>query len=213
MTRTPSGTRGPISCLSTGAQTFTAGSFPVAEETGIFRRIGMTILAGVLWPAAVPSHVASGRDSLERQSLFGTFHDRIGLDSKLLCQVDGNILDSLNRNAPSQNLVSLLFFAGGPTAIFRSVIPVIVESIKGVFGRRSRSHVGNEICENVPSIADGDTASAVVFPLAPVYVSATVQHGLPYGVKFWNCLERHFNLPGFGIGIVPHQYRDCQAGR
>lgn len=53
-----------------------------------------------------------------------------------------------------------LFLCGGPSTIFRTVVTLVVYSIYRMI-RRSLTHVGKEVSESKPSVADFDSSSAV----------------------------------------------------
>lgn len=53
-----------------------------------------------------------------------------------------------------------LFFAGGPSAIFRGVRPIVIDPVDGVLPSGFRPHVGEKVFKTVPSFADSDPPSS-----------------------------------------------------
>lgn len=82
--------------------------------------------------------------------------------------------------------VVVLLLGGCPTAIPRGVGPVIILSIDRVqrspssCSRRTRPHVGDEVVERTPALANGDPSSSVVFERDSQRVVATIQHRRPH---------------------------------
>ena len=71
-----------------------------------------------------------------------------------------------------------LLFSGRPTAIRRLIISVVVLSVDGVsFG--PRSHVGEEIQEHSPSLANGYSPTSVSGIVAGIWVQAAFSHRHP----------------------------------
>ena len=68
--------------------------------------------------------------------------------------------------------------SGGPSAIARLVVSVVVDSVDGQpFG--SISHIGIEIGEVKPSLAHGDAATTVKVPVLVPRIRAALNHGGP----------------------------------
>src|SRR3990172_5007551 len=76
--------------------------------------------------------------------------------------------------------VSGLGFSGCPVAVSGRVMPVVVTSLDGCSWWRL-SHVGEEVLEGLPALADDDAASAVFSPVLVLAAPATVEHSLPDG--------------------------------
>src|SRR4051812_20755019 len=60
------------------------------------------------------------------------------------------------------SLVVCLFAECRPTTVARFVVPIVVDAIDGVLGRRALPHVGQKVLKDLPALADGDPAPAVV---------------------------------------------------
>ncbi len=71
-----------------------------------------------------------------------------------------------------------LFQSGGPFAIPRRVVAVVVDTFDGVFIRR-KTHVGKEVLEGKPASADANTATAIILKPFVVRIHAAVNHGSP----------------------------------
>lgn len=71
-----------------------------------------------------------------------------------------------------------LFFAGGPSAISRAIVSVVVDP----FNRKPiwfAPHVSKKICVNSPTGADFNTAAAIPRVMDKRWVCASVSDGLP----------------------------------
>lgn len=80
---------------------------------------------------------------------------------------------------------------GGPNAVFRRIITVIIEAFNGHAGWPWRwvSHVGVKIFEYLPPFADLDAASAIAIPSRIVGVGCAGQHHGPNGVNLFFCFS------------------------
>ena len=71
-----------------------------------------------------------------------------------------------------------LFFTGGPTAIFRRIVAVIVDAVNcKSFG--ARPHIGVEIVKVVPSITYFYAVAAVMYVTCAFWVIASFVHSAP----------------------------------
>ncbi len=97
------------------------------------------------------------------------------LDAQALIVEDGSGLA-----LPVPPIVALLN-TSRPAAIARLVVAVIIRvAINRVSSRRDRSHIGEEIGKGVhPAIANGNTPSAVVLPMAMTGIGAALFHASP----------------------------------
>jgi hypothetical protein len=68
-----------------------------------------------------------------------------------------------------------------PPTVTGLVVAVVVDAIDGA-AVGSLAHVGEEVGEGVPALADGDPSSAVVGPVLASGVVAALEHGLPDSV-------------------------------
>jgi hypothetical protein len=72
-----------------------------------------------------------------------------------------------------------LFLAGCPSAILRAIVAIIVIAFKLVIGTWARSHIRKEILKSLPSITNGDSATAIMMEKLYVGVLASSSHGGP----------------------------------
>lgn len=75
-----------------------------------------------------------------------------------------------------------LFFGARPPAIAGLVVAVVVWKAIDRASRRSRPHVGKKVLEQLPALADFDSASAVLRPLRIVGIAASSAHRFPCDV-------------------------------
>lgn len=79
-----------------------------------------------------------------------------------------------------RRLVGALFKAGGPPAILRFVVSVVVDSVEAMRWCRSLSHVSKEVFKAVlPAVADGNSSTAVPSKACVLLVRAPLSHHLP----------------------------------
>ena len=79
---------------------------------------------------------------------------------------------------PGDALLSI----GGPSAIPRFVGTVIVDTVDGQSPSGRFAHVGQEVLELPPAVADGDTSASVVPKSRRVRIGATGQHHFPAAI-------------------------------
>jgi hypothetical protein len=85
-------------------------------------------------------------------------------------------------NSPA---VPSLFLAGGPSAIARLVIAIIVDAIKRPFAwfiRRSWPHVGDKVLEAMPAGADPYRAPTIQVVPVIARIIAPLDHPAPYPI-------------------------------
>lgn len=73
-------------------------------------------------------------------------------------------------------LVVVLLGGCRPSAILDAVIPLVVDAVDAVVLRGSPAHVGQEVLEDVPPLADRDTTRPVVGVVTVVWVFASTEH-------------------------------------
>jgi hypothetical protein len=126
----------------------------------------------------------------ERQVLCGTGNNGIGFHARRFGKVYRSIAHSFNCDVPRPPLVSLALGVCDPSAIAGFVIPINVNAVQHV-AIRSRSHIGNELMEAIPALANRDAPPAVVFPRLRVGIAATAAHVLPDCVERMRILKWH----------------------
>jgi hypothetical protein len=78
----------------------------------------------------------------------------------------------------SSLIIALLLFCS-PSAIVFGVAIVVVDPVDGVLCGRRLAHVGVEVLKYHPSLADGDSTAAVMHPVGPLMVGASLDHVIP----------------------------------
>lgn len=139
----------------------------------------------------VPSGIASFCSHLrKRHAGFGSLDDGVTLKAVTLGQIYSQILVSIYHKLTSSSLISLLFLACSPSAIRRLVVSVVIPAIKRS-AIRPWPHVGFELLEAVPSLADVYTATSVVRELSAGSRKASTPHALPHRIDWIRVFERH----------------------
>lgn len=67
----------------------------------------------------------------------------------------------------------------GPTAVFRGIVAIVVDSIELIFRRGRLAHVGKEVLEGVPAFADGYTTTSVASVRAICWILTSLRHLRP----------------------------------
>lgn len=75
--------------------------------------------------------------------------------------------------------VALLFLRGGPPAVARLVVAVVVYAVKRVFRRWSAPHVCEEILKDMPPLTDFDPTTAITSIPTSFWVAASLAHRGP----------------------------------
>lgn len=75
--------------------------------------------------------------------------------------------------------VSLLRLSCRPTTVVGLVTLFVVHALQGMYSTRTVSHVGQEVFEVQPALADQDTAPAVVVKARMSRVATALQHRVP----------------------------------
>lgn len=79
--------------------------------------------------------------------------------------------------------IAHLLCVGSPSAIPRLVIPVIVNAINGMLGRRLWTHISIKVRKGgLPSFANGNPATAPKLKIFPVFVITPPKHSDPSSV-------------------------------
>lgn len=75
--------------------------------------------------------------------------------------------------------IGLLLVPCSPSAIFRSVISIIVNTVNRMFICRTWPHVGNKVVEQEPSFANGNPSTSVMLKEFYIRISAASLHCTP----------------------------------
>ena len=81
------------------------------------------------------------------------------------------------------SLIDRLLVSCHPVTVFRAIRAVVVASFNRKSGLIRWPHVCHKVPQFVPSFADSDVASAIVFVILILLISASLVHTLPYIVK------------------------------
>lgn len=113
------------------------------------------------------------------------------IPAKLSATHDGEVIDcrnsrplgdglslAINRKASIVPAIVSLGFFVSPTAIVRLIVAIGIDAVN-CQPRRRLAHVGQEILEQKPSIANSDAASAVVTELSALRSETAALHKLP----------------------------------
>lgn len=86
----------------------------------------------------------------------------IAVNAETAAPVRNGVSLSVNRDLSDSGLVVVLLNPSRPFAVARLVMAFAIDSLQSVLGRRSRSHVGNEVREGVePAVANVDSTASV----------------------------------------------------
>jgi len=145
--------------------------------------------AGEITPRAFRFASVLGRHAGTRQCL-RRFHAglhslavRRARNAEVLAPLDNELGHAVNGDWRSRiALVSVLLSTGGPLAIVWRVRAIVVFAIQRVLGRRTRSHVQQEIGELSPAFAQCDSSSAVITPVGVFFAKAALSDAAPNAV-------------------------------
>jgi hypothetical protein len=101
--------------------------------------------------------------------------------------------------------MSLLLAIGCPAAIIRLVITIHVDAIQG-FAIGTLAHIGQEILEGRPPVADGDTSAAIARIGRDAGIPAPGMHVLPGKVSGCASAIRWRRVPMEGYPDMPHSF-------
>lgn len=99
-------------------------------------------------------------------------------NTEFLCPIHERHGAPIVRQNSCGSLVSSLLFHRCPTAIARFVVAVVVLAFNS-HPSWTLTHVGKEVSEVSPSLADGDSPAAVMFERFAVWIAAPLNHRVP----------------------------------
>ena len=151
------------------------------------------------------SECVSGAPSIANSGL-----ERSGLHSFL----SRPLLEGLSASVKSQSSGNLfivsLFFLGGPLAVLRRVARIVVDSLNGMLGGRSRTHIGNKVLKSCPLRANGNSASSIIPVVRVRWVLATLVHGGP-SVVFRRMRASSFCIPVHQAALALNFFMETAA--
>lgn len=131
------------------------------------RSSGSSTPAGSTWGASITRRRAPPPRLGASTRTSSAWRQTLNLPSAQQCAEAGRVFSV-------DALVPLLLRPRSPSAVRRFVIPVVVDAVNRVVGRRSTAHVGQERFVCVPASADGDATVGVVAPLVEVRLAPLV---------------------------------------
>ena len=123
-----------------------------------------------------------------RKYLFGwqpfvvSLKQRVDMDSQSLRPLHCSQRQSVMCDANINFSIVRLFFSSCPAAIFRTVRPVVVNTIQCIAGHPF-AHISQKIIKIVPSLAQVNTALSIPIKSGIVWVIAPLFYGLPQNVN------------------------------
>jgi len=104
----------------------------------------------------------------------------IAVNAETAAPVRNGVSLAVNRDLSDSGLLVVLLNPSRPLAVAWLVMAFAVDSLQSVLGRRSRSHVGNEVREGVkPAVANVDSTASVTWMGTK---AAAFAHGAPNAV-------------------------------
>lgn len=120
-----------------------------------------------------------------RESLccFGAIHQRVSLETVLLCENRGFVFDSFNHDFSRRSPIQRLLFSRGPAAISRFIVAIVVNALKSE-SFWAVSHIVKKSGEVIaPAVADFNSASAVIAESMIGRSVASAYHSCPYPIN------------------------------
>ncbi len=97
--------------------------------------------------------------------------------------LDRHRLSECSEQGPAMSAVGSLLLWRRPSDIAGGIGPIVVrETVDGMFLRRARSHVSEEVLERAPSLTDRNAAPAPVLEVLGVRVLASIPHVVPRAI-------------------------------
>lgn len=132
------------------------------------------------------------------------------IDSQALCPSGDRQRDTVSSETSVAASVARLFFFGRPVAVTRFVAAIVVPPLDRMLGRRLWPHVGQKALEGIPSFADADASTAIVFPFNTAGIPAAFTNsdpGIPFRCSAFAVLEvavrRAGSLRFQNVGLRP----------
>lgn len=79
----------------------------------------------------------------------------------------------------SHSAVICLLLWCSPSAITKKIAPIIIYSVKRVFGRRPISHISIEVIKSIPTFTDCNSSATISSIVRNVFISASIEHIAP----------------------------------
>jgi len=80
-------------------------------------------------------------------------------------------------------VVSGLLFRSGPAAVIWFVVAIVIAAVNGEAFFVTLAHIGDEVANIVPTVADGNTTTAVAWIFLVGWICASINHALPNRIE------------------------------
>ena len=97
-------------------------------------------------------------------------------------------------------LIVALLFRGGPTAIARLVISIIIDAVDLSFW--PISHIGQEVVETAPALANGDPPPSIPEIILYVRIETAVQHCSPSAIFAGSSVKGCRKIRRMAVGFL-----------
>ena len=136
-----------------------------------------------------------------RLAALNTQKDRVSFESTSPRQIGKEMAFAFNLASHRDAPVGLALAVCHPFAVIGLVISIVIDSINDK-AFWALAHIRDEIRKIIPSRADRNSPSAIVFPLRALGIAASAPHTFPCGVKNVWVFEWHKFLLG-KAGLYP----------
>lgn len=103
----------------------------------------------------------------------------VKLQSKYFRPHDQRFGFAAERNVTIITTIALLLGSSSPPAVAGFIIAVVINPVYAVLVGWNLPHIGIKGCEVLPSVANRNSAPAVIGPMCETWILATTPHRLP----------------------------------
>lgn len=129
------------------------------------------------------------------------------INTVFFCKLCDMRLDTINDNRAFLARISGLFFPTRPTAIFRTIVAVIVNAFQCHL-EWTRTHILKErLKRTAPAVANSNSTASVVMVVGGIGIGASLFHSYVSYVCTLFCLVSHGNPLGNNGEIIMHSFR------
>lgn len=104
--------------------------------------------------------------------------ERVVFDAEFRCPISNQHRTAIECYRANVAPIALLFTTGRPAAIIRTISAVVIDAFDGM-AKWTLAHIGQEIIEVFPPLANRDSAAAVIVESAVVWIRAALPHVAP----------------------------------
>ena len=149
--------------------------------------------------AVLACHARCGQRIFHRPAPFKAILKGLVRHSELCGPLGYALSHAVERHKAIAASISQLLCPGGPTAILRFVVSIIVDPLNGMPRRGARPHVTIEGLKRVPCFTDRNATASIVAINVRCDTPTTRSHSTP------DCIFRRFTQPvAFGRIVVSH---------